>query len=72
MEVWELTPHIGSRTFTSLIEKDLSRLGRLIEQHLDSFLELHDDEQLREGVTLTIRLIDLSQEEYEEITHETC
>lgn len=61
--VWEISPHIQTGPKDSLIERSYQRMLSIVKSSLEDFLEAHDEEELRQGITITFRLIDLPIEE---------
>jgi hypothetical protein len=67
MTVWEVTPHPGTTRFDCYVDKDWAAMLRYVADNLDALLERHEPGQLAEGVTITIREVEMSEEEYAEI-----
>lgn len=63
---WECEPHPTSREFTSLVERSMPDFLESMRDGLEEFLEQFTEEELREGVTLTIRLRDIAPADVEE------
>ncbi len=67
IDVWEVTPHPQSCRCDFLIERSWQKMLGLIGDNLDSFLERFDDDELREGVSIKIKLTEMAKCDYEEI-----
>lgn len=65
---WEITPHVQTAEFDSCIIRGWQEMIELVKDNLDALLERHDEEELRQGVTLKFRLVHSSKREMEELS----
>lgn len=63
LTVWEVTPHIQTDSCDSMVERGWQEMLSTVGTGLDAWLERYTEEELREGVTLTFRLIDMNADE---------
>jgi len=71
MKVWEITPHPTDNTYTSYVEKNHREMLKFVGGNIDIFLEQFDEDELTKGVSLTFKLIKMSEETYQEIVEIT-
>lgn len=71
IDVWEVSPHLTDDHFDCYVERSWQDMTDGVENGLAMFLEWFDEEQLREGVTITFKLKAMSKQEYEEIVANT-
>lgn len=68
IDVWEVAPAIGDRDHDSHVYRswhDLLTIGERLDVWLDNFSE----DELRDGVTLTVKLIRMRKGDYDDLRH---
>lgn len=66
IDVWEVEPHLGNDHYTHLVERSWQDMLKYVGSQLDFWLEQFDEDDLREGVTIKLRVRKMSKSEYAE------
>lgn len=64
--VWQVEPHPSDARFDCLIERSGPRMMDCLANNLDFLLERYEESELRSGVTITIKLVDMRADEIPE------
>lgn len=67
---WEVTPHVQNPYYYSMRVQAWQEMLEIVRGNLDSFLEHYTEEELRDGVTLTFRLVETDATEMEELEND--
>lgn len=62
--VWEVSPHPGTSDYDAFWEREWQSMLSYTASTLEYWLETFTEEELREGVTLTFKLVDIHLEDY--------
>lgn len=66
--VWEVDPHISDSRYDIAVVRSRWDLLCFLEEHVELWLDRYSEADLRAGVTLKIRLCDMSKRDYAQIT----
>lgn len=61
--IWEVSPHLGNRDYDCLWERSWQRMLSYVGDKLEEWLESYTEEQLRDGVSLTFKLLGIHLED---------
>lgn len=70
IDVWEIDPHLQSDDYDVLWERSWQRMLELMRDNFDTFLERIEDDELRQGVTIKVRLVKMRLADYLESVEE--
>lgn len=68
--VWEVEPHIQSRDHDSCLIRGWQDMLENVRANLDMFLESFEVDELKAGVSIKVRLVEMRKCDYEEIVVE--
>jgi hypothetical protein len=68
IKVWEVSPHPGYiGDYDYYIERSWQNMLEYMKENFNFFLDQYDEEDLKEGVNLNIKLVDMTLGEYLDI-----
>ena len=66
--IWVIEPDLTRRGYDEVWERSYQRMQELIHDNLEYWLDNYTEEELRDGISIKLRLRDVAKWEYEEAT----